>query len=174
MRAFRGWRGVSPCSLRNPVSALFAVALSLWGVFARAEINLLQGEQGLLAVGMEAAFGRFLSRDTNFGAGRVDVRSGEATGDAQWSEGYVKPSLRGEYRLRPGGTLYGGVSGVGAFTAGDGDAGGFTRGDDGRVDVESAFAGWRSGKLFSQKLGDDAVDVSYGRQEFHVGDGLLI
>ena len=90
---------------------------------------------------------RFLyTKNTNFGAGRVDLKSGDNSGDAQWGEGYLKPSLDLTYETDAAGTVYGGASAVGAVTVGDGDAGGFTDGGDKQLDVEGLYAGWRSGK----------------------------
>ena len=42
------------------------------------------------------------------------------------------------------------------------------------VDLEHLYAGWRSGDLLADSLGEDALDLSLGRQEFQVGDGFLI
>ncbi len=126
-----------------------------------------------LTPGLELGLGGFSTWGVNFGAGRQDQRSGAVTGDAAWVEGYAKPGLNLDYAA-PVGTLYGGVSAVGAFTGGEGDAGGYTRSGDGGVAWETAFLGWRSAGLFADRWGDDTLDLSYGRQEFAVGDGFLI
>jgi hypothetical protein len=136
-------------------------------------IELIEGDGFRLDLGIEAGAGYFLSENTNFGIGRVDARSGENTGDAQWGEGYVEPSLSFEMQTDAAGGLYGATSAIGALTVGDGDAGGFTR-DDSDLDLELLYAGWRSGTLLADSLGEDALDLSAGRQEFHVGDGFLI
>ena len=151
--------------------AMFAGRLCLP---ARADVTLVENADINVTASLEAAAGYFTTQDTNFGAGRVDVRSGQETGDAQWQEGYLKGFLNAEYALRYAGTLYGGASGVGTTTGGDGDAGGFTDSGDGDLSTDTAFLGWRSGNVFSENLGEDAVDLSYGRQEFHVGNGFLI
>lgn len=57
---------------------------------------------------------------------------------------------------------------------GDGDAAGFTRDGDGGVDRERLYLGWRSGKLWTDAIGEDAIDVSFGQQESEVGTGFLI
>jgi len=132
------------------------------------------GEALSVSLDLEAGIGGFTTHGTNFGAGRVDVRSGDVTGNTSWSEGYAKPNVGAEYATGAAGTVYGGLSAVGAFTGGEGDAAGYTRSGDGRVSMETAFLGWRSGGLFSEGWGEDAVDLSYGRQEFQVGDGFLI
>jgi hypothetical protein len=127
-----------------------------------------------IEAGIEAGAGYFLTENTNFGAGRFDLRSGEETGDAHWGEGYLKPSLGAAYDSETAGIFYGLVSGVGSLTVGDGDAGGFTDGGDGSITLEQLYAGWRSGALFADTLGEDALDLSAGRRDFHVGDGFLI
>ncbi|MCU0833681.1 MAG: alginate export family protein [Chromatiaceae bacterium] len=127
-----------------------------------------------LSFGVEAAIGGFAANGANFGAGRVDLRDGEISADPVWGEGYVKPSIDAEYRVDGAGLAYAGLSAVAAATVGDGDPSGSTRGGDGSVDLETAFLGWRSGGLLGATLGEDALDLSYGRQEFQVGDGFLI
>lgn len=139
-----------------------------------ADINLIEENGASVRVDLEAATGYFYTKNTNFGAGRVDLRSGENTGDAQWGEGYVKPSINTHYNSDYTGKLYGGITGVGTFTAGDGDAGGFTNDHDNDVDLERLFIGWNSAKLLSESWGEDVFDISYGQQDFHIGDGFLI
>ncbi len=152
--------------------------LLAWGfpISAAAAITVLSGDKLSVDASIEVGAGYFDTRNTNFGSGRVDFRDGDNTGDAQWSEGYIEPALTGSYLLKESGRLYGSISVVGAFTGGDGDASGLTDGGDSDVDVESliAFAGWSSGEAFSDSWGEDALDLSYGRQEFQVGDGFLI
>jgi Alginate export len=158
---------------RMIVVGLGALALVLGAGPGRA-IELLQ-EGGLsVEAGLEVGAAYLHTENTNFGAGRVDLHSGDNSGDAQWGEGYLKPSLDLSYETEAAGTVYGGASAVGALTVGDGDAGGFTDGGDKQLDVEGLFAGWRSGSLFADSLGEDGLDLSLGRQDFHVGDGFLI
>ncbi len=157
---------------RRGFLVLLAIAVAALAGPGRAiEVPLREGLT--LAAGIELGAGYFHTEGTNFGAGRFDLRSGEATGDAQWGEGYVEPSLGLTFESVPAGTFHGLVSGVGALTVGDGDAGGFT-GDDGSIGVEQLHAGWRSGPLLAETLGVDALDLSAGRQDFAVGDGFLI
>src|SRR5918996_5048262 len=136
-------------------------------------IDLIERDGFRLDLGLEAGAGYFLSENTNFGLGRIDARSGENTGDAQWGEGYIEPSLGFEMETDALGSLYGATSVIGGLTVGDGDAGGFTR-DESDLDLELLYAGWRSGSLLADSLGEDALDLSAGRQDFHVGDGFLI
>lgn len=143
-------------------------------ILAAADNTVVSGDKLSVGASVEVGAGYFDTRGTNFGAGRVDFRDGDNTGDAQWAEGYLEPGLTGSYQLKEAGKLYGGISVVGAFTAGDGDPLGLTEGGDGDIDFESLFVGWSSGEAFADSWGEDVVDLSYGRQEFQVGDGLLI
>lgn len=151
-----------------------SLLLCLTGAETARAIDLI--ERDGLAVGLllEAGAGYFVTDNTNFGAGRFDLESGENTGDADWIEGYVEPGLDLAYDTEAAGSLYGGLSAIAAITRGDGDAGGFTSGDEEDVDLEYLFAGWRSGALLADSLGEDAIDVSFGAQDFQIGDGFLI
>jgi hypothetical protein len=152
---------------------LAVAALAAGGIPAGQAIELMQGDGLTVEAGIEVGAGYFHTENTNFGFGRFDLRTGEVTGDAQWAEGYVEPSLGATFESESAGTVYGLVSGVGALTRGDGDAGGFTD-DDENITIEQLHAGWRSGALFAESLGEDALDLSAGRQDFQVGDGFLI
>jgi Alginate export len=150
-----------------------AVTLALMGARVAGAMELLDRDGLTLSLELEAGVAGLLTKNTNFGFGRIDLPDGDVSGDAQWGEGYVKPLLSLEHGSDAG-TFYGGVSGVGALTVGDGDAGGFTDGGDGKISLESLYGGWRSGALLAGSLGEDALDLSAGRQDFHVGDGFLI
>ena len=161
---------------RHLIRSMILVTASLWMVnTSQAEMSLLPEEsEHKLAFSLEAAAGYFDTRNTNFGAGRIDLRDGENTGDARWQEGYIKPALDAAYHLDQAGRIYGGVAVVGTVTAGDGDAGGYTNAGDDDSGLERLFAGWNSAKLLADSLGEDALDLSYGQQDFQVGDGFLI
>lgn len=143
------------------------------GVPAGHAAELWQSGGLSVEAGIEIGAAYLHTDNTNFGFGRFDLRSGEVTGDAQWAEGYLEPSLGLTFESEGAGTLYGLASGVGALTRGDGDAGGFTDHDE-NIAIEQLHAGWRSGALFADSLGEDALDLSAGRQDFQVGDGFLI
>lgn len=161
--------------IHNPLQLLTCAAITLLVVNgSRAEISLLPEEsEHTLNFSLEAAAGYFNTRNTNFGAGRIDLRNEENTGDARWWEGYIKPALDAAYHLEAG-RIYGGVALVGTLTGGDGDAGGYTNAGDDDIDLERLFMGWNSANLLADSLGEDALDISYGRQDFHIGDGFLI
>ncbi|MFC6668762.1 hypothetical protein [Marinobacterium aestuariivivens] len=94
-------------------------------------------------------------------------------GGADWQEAYVKYGLSGSQALGSGAALFGGINLLSSGTWGDGDAGGFSSGDEGETDLEDAYLGWRSGSLVPA-LGENGLEFSFGRQNFQIGDGFLI
>jgi hypothetical protein len=156
-------------------SHLAAITLLLYGysALATAAFPLYEKNSFTLSASLNSAIGAYFTDNTSFGAGRVDYFSGDNTGDAQWGEGFLKPALYADYQLTNAGHLYGGASMVGTITVGAGDAGGYTKaGQD--TAVELLYAGWKSGSVFADSLGEDALSISYGRQNMQIGDGLMI
>ncbi|MFD2233182.1 hypothetical protein [Phaeospirillum tilakii] len=123
---------------------------------------------------LTAGIGVFSVSDAGFGQG-VGRRDGSGkVRSPNWGEGYLKPGLT--VRLdRPGlGAVYGAVSVVGSTTQGEGDAiapNQLTHGGVSHADLERAMVGWKSGDLLGQT---DAIDLSFGRQDFLMGDGFLL
>ncbi|WP_422402577.1 hypothetical protein [Pseudomonas sp. GZD-209] len=116
---------------------------------------------------LEALFGIFHS-DESF-----NQFGNRQPGSSNWREGYVKYGLSGSQAIADSGALYGAFSLLSSATWGDGDAAGFTLGDERRTAVEDLYLGWRSGTLFPA-LGEDGIDISGGRQLVTLGDGFLI
>ncbi|WP_024950917.1 hypothetical protein [Cobetia crustatorum] len=102
-------------------------------------------------------------------------QSGTASDSGRdWQEGYLKYGVDTSHTLSAlPGSLYGNVAWVSSATTGQGDAAGFTTGDERRTHIEDFFGGWKSGELFPA-LGSDGLDISVGRQYVQVGDGFLI
>lgn len=145
--AHRLGAGIAACLLAAPVCAY--------------ELSDDNGERLLLD--LEAGAGAFSSSEDYSGAGRDDVT---------WTESYAKLGVSGSRELTDGGTVYGAVSGVASATGGDGDAAGFTTGDESHVELEDLYLGWRSGsRLWGVQ---DAVDLAFGSRSFTLGDGWLI
>ncbi|KAA8732365.1 hypothetical protein F4V57_09850 [Acinetobacter qingfengensis] len=90
-----------------------------------------------------------------------------------WQEGYVQYGLGINKKIANEGTVYAKTSLVTAVTLGDGDAGGYTDGSESATKIEDAYIGWKSGNIFPI-LGEDGLDISYGRQNLCLGDGFLI
>ncbi len=163
------------CHTTKKAAQLAWAAIPLiFSPLVRAEISVFQKGGFEIQAGLQAAFGYFTTQDTNFGLGRIDLRSGANTGDAEWQEAYLKPVLRADYEVDRLGRLYAGVAGVATATIGDGDAGGFTDGGDDDIGLEQAYIGWSSAGLVGDGEPRDVLDISYGRQEFKIGDGFLI
>ncbi|WP_420390169.1 alginate export family protein [Marinobacter sp.] len=89
-----------------------------------------------------------------------------AEGGKDWQEAYGKGTVAVEQTLANTSTLYGGLGVIALGTFGDGDAAGFTTGDESDADIENAYLGWRNAR--------GTLDVSVGRQGFQLGDGFLI
>lgn len=126
-----------------------------------------QFEEGSLKGELNLTFGAasISTRGANFGVGATDIRSGENKGTKiGWQEAYLKPGITLDYSLNETVGLLAGASAVGAWTFGDGDAGGFTRSSDNRINTEEAYVGWRAGDW----------KFTAGRQNYIVGSGFIV
>jgi hypothetical protein len=150
-----------------PSFRLSTLALLLGAALPAGAVELYADDDTRLNADLEAVFGIFNSRENYAPSGRL----GE--GSSSWREGYVKYGLSFEQGLAGLGNSYGALSMVSSATWGDGDAAGFSDGSERTTKIEDAYIGWRSGTLF-EALGEDGVDVSFGRQSVMVGDGFLI
>jgi hypothetical protein len=137
-------------------------------------VTLFEGGGFKLDFTLEAGLSGQWARNANFGAGSSAVR-GRTRGNRDWFEGFLKPGLSLEIDLGDFGTAYGQASAAAAATRGLGDAqaasGTFHRPE--YLTHETAFVGWRSADLLPAP-GGDAVDLSFGQQNFLVGDGFLV
>jgi hypothetical protein len=97
----------------------------------------------------------------------------EKKGGSQWTEGFVKYGFSGSVNTGTGSTIYGAVAGVTSFVRGDGDLGGNTIGNENKTTFEDAYIGWQSGNLIPV-LGENGLDISFGQQVYHLGDGFLV
>lgn len=95
------------------------------------------------------------------------------TNTNDWWEWVIHPGIDGSYKLPEHGEAYGRFSFVNSNTQ-DIDAAGSNAelGDVSFTNVENAYLGWRSGDLFGS-LGQDALDISFGMQQYVVGTGFL-
>ncbi|WP_422732756.1 hypothetical protein [Marinobacter azerbaijanicus] len=144
------------------------VYLTLVGLSAPASAYNFYKQDGTeLNLDIEAMLGVFSSQEAyNLGA---KSEAGETT----WQEGFIKYGLSGSHIIGANSSVYGALNLVSSGTWGDGDAGGFSSGNERRTALEDAYVGWRSGDLIPA-LGQDGLDVSVGRQAFTIGDGFLI
>jgi hypothetical protein len=91
-----------------------------------------------------------------------------------WGEGSMEAGLTGTFSLASRGTLEARYSYLGAWTRGGIDAAGSNFPDETAESglVEDLYLRWRSGELLSG-LGEDALELSFGRQDYRVGSGFL-
>lgn len=128
-----------------------------------AAVELYSDDKGSLDMKFESAVGQFFSQDDYSGQGRDEVN---------WTEAYGEIGLNGEYRVGGGATIYGAISGMATANDGDGDAGGFSSGDEEELGLEDGYVGVRTDSLFGSQAA--SLDFSAGSQEFVIGDGWLI
>lgn len=118
-------------------------------------VVLEQTQKRTVEVNLEAMAGYFSTSEDYLAEGGKD-----------WQEAYAKGTLVVDQKLANESSLYGGLGAIALGTFGDGDAAGYTTGDERDVDLENAYFGWRDR--------DGTLDVSVGRQGFQLGDGFLI
>lgn len=128
--------------------------------------ELVAGDRGHLDLDIEALGGAFHSQES------YAQSPNQSPGDSSWLEGFIKYGLSGDADLA-GAHVYGAFNLLTSGVGGDGDAAGFSDGSEHLTKIEDAYLGWRSGDLFPA-LGQDGVDLSFGRQQVTVGNGFLI
>ncbi len=143
------------------------LALLIAGASSASAYQLYATDDTHLNADLSATFGLFHSQERYNMTGTLDK------GSSSWQEGFIKYGLSGDQKLGDAGTAYGAFNLLSSATWGDGDAAGFTDGSERTTKIEDAYAGWRSGGLFPV-LGEDGIDLSFGRQNIVVGDGFLI
>ena len=89
-------------------------------------------------------------------------------GQKTWHEAVAKYGIEAEYQLGQG-TAYSGLIGLSSGTFGDGDAAGFTTGDERKTSLEQWNLGWRNGSAE-----EATIDLSIGRQKVQIADGFLV
>ena len=144
-----------------------------------------------LVVGVHGALGGYAAGNVDFGAGNVNTRAplegpfepSQRRTDRQWFEAFARPFAEVETPFFGFGHAYGLISVDGALTRGSGDAlsslasqgaRSSTSNSPAHAELEDLAVGWHSGELLVSSLGDDAVDISVGRQSFQLGDAFLI
>lgn len=97
----------------------------------------------------------------------------QTSGSVSWQEAVFQYGLDVKHKSEQFGSTYASLNWVSTATFGDGDAAGWSVGDERTTKIEDAYAGWKSGNL-APMLGEDGIDVSFGRQNIVVGDGFII
>lgn len=148
--------------LRRAILCVFATGIAIPTVSA---VEVSSGEDYQLNADLELAAGIFTSDKSYLFDTDQD--------GAQWQEGYIKYGLSGNYSVRNDAAVYGAINVLSSGTWGDGDAGGFSTGDERDTDLEDVYAGFKSGNLLPF-LSHNGLDVSLGSQHFVIGNGFLI
>jgi hypothetical protein len=123
-----------------------------------------------LTPGLQLETAAFLQGHSWFGQSQANI----GAVSTNWAEAVVAPSLDWRYRPYDASSIYGRLSAIAAYTNGV-DAAGSDAGSPQTYDLEleDGYVGWRSGDLFADTLGKDAIDVSFGRRKYQVGSGFL-
>ncbi|MND88385.1 hypothetical protein D3C81_698420 [compost metagenome] len=155
---------------RKP-SVRFALAcatpLLLLGSSTAHSIELYKDATTTIAAPLSAAFGVFSSRE------QYAQTPSQAAGSSTWQEAVLQYGLDIKHNSEQFGATYAALNWVSSATFGDGDAAGWTIGDERTTKIEDAYAGWKSASLLPL-FGEDGVEVSFGRQNIVVGDGFII
>ncbi len=85
-------------------------------------------------------------------------------GSVDWQEATLQYGVEFKRRGIGPGQLFGALDWVSSASFGDGDAAGWSVGDERTTKIENAYLGWRA----------DLFEISGGRQNVVVGDGFLI
>ncbi|MFP6851062.1 MAG: hypothetical protein VCA57_20525 [Pseudomonas sp.] len=147
-----------------PLAAAIGIGLAnLAASQVASAYELYSDEDSHLNADFLAVYGWFNSRKNYDGS----------AGGSSWREGFIKYGLSGDQGLGGAGTAYGAFNLVSSGTWGDGDAAGLTDGSERTTKFDEAYLGWRSADLFPL-LGENGLDVSFGRQIIKIGDGFII
>lgn len=87
--------------------------------------------------------------------------------DRAWGESWIKPGVTTEFLLQDSARLYSGLSYVGSGNIGR-DV--FEQGNQGLFAIEDGYLGVRMG----DRENSSELDISYGRQQYKIGSGMLI
>ncbi|WP_175652901.1 hypothetical protein [Pseudomonas sp. Marseille-P9899] len=130
-------------------------------------LTLYQDADSEIAARLQGAAGIFHSGESYGQTGERDP------GSVNWQETTLQYGIDFKHRTAGLGELHGALDWVSSATFGDGDAAGWTVGDERTTKIENAWLGWRSADLFPA-LGENGLALSGGRQNVVVGDGFLI
>lgn len=139
------------------------LAMSPW---AGAEPLYQDGDNEVVAK-LQGVAGVFHSRESYAQTGT------RKAGSVDWQEATLQYGIEFKHGLAGLGQSYGALDWVSSASFGEGDAAGWTLGNERTTKIENAYVGWRSADLFPT-LGENGVDLSFGRQNVVIGDGFLV
>lgn len=125
---------------RWPLPAVAMAAATIGALDANA-VELFAGERATLNLDLASGAGIFHSEESY-------ALALPGPGEATWQEVFGSIGLSGTLKAGTAGEVYGSASVLSSATWGDGDAAGFTTGDERTTDIENAYLGWRSGQRF--------------------------
>jgi Alginate export len=150
------------------VTGLLGSTVSLLSISAYA-LEPIQVGMAYLTPSLEVGAAAFSHKNQAFG-GTASSFGFPVDRDAERYEGYAKYGVELSVPLTEQLTLSGKVSAISSLSRGDTDGLGITRDDPEYTDWEDGYL-----KLTAKELGWlDQASVSYGRQNFIVGDGFLL
>jgi len=154
--------------INNKLTSLVSISASFFSLTASALEPVSVGSASLTP-SLEVGAAAFSHRNQAFG-GTASSFGFPVERNGERFEGYAKYGVELSLPLNEQFTLSGKVSAISSLTRGDKDALGATLDDPEYTDWEDGYL-----KLTGKELGwFDQVSVSYGRQNFIVGDGFLL
>lgn len=157
----------TPRNKRSLCLALSCTAPVLLGAPNANSLSLYDDGATVIDAKLSAAFGVYGSRESY--AQAPDRKSGSTS----WQEAVLQYGLDLKHTDQHSASTYAALNWVSSATFGDGDAAGWTLGDERTTKIEDAYVGWTSGKRLPM-LGDDGIDLSLGRQNIVIGDGFIV
>lgn len=150
------------------ILGFLAVLMVLTPAAVKAEFSLIDKNGFKAGLSLEMAAAVFAIQNANFD----NVNYEDKDEDRGYFDGFIKPILNLSYTTAEAGSFYAGLSYAATGSYGNDGQWEMWTGNTEEIKSEQAYLGWRSGKLFS--LGEDLIDISFGEQEFHIGDGFLV
>ena len=160
----RSWPALA---LRSGISCiLFAAAPAAYSQDAIAEGPDPESDKTEIKFTLEGGINAVAETNLYWNLADKFAPSADFDSDTQWLEIYAKPGVDLTHSLDGSSEIYGGFSVVASTTLGT-DA--FDKSDTGRVTIEEAFLGFRTGTVETGQF-----DLSAGAQELKLGTGMLI
>lgn len=145
-----------------------AVLLIFTPAIAKAEVTLIDNGGFKAGLSLEMAAAVIAIQNANFD----NVTYDDTDEDRGYFDGFIKPILNLSYDTAAAGSFYGGLSYAATGSYGNDGQWDMWKGNTEDIKSEQLYIGWKSGQLFS--LEDDLLDLSFGEQEFQIGDGFLV
>lgn len=155
--------------MKLPFRFAVIMATPAWLIFSTNAYSLPLYDDGSTKVDakLSAAFGAYHSKES------YAQTPDQTSGSSNWQEAVFQYGLDVKHHSDQVGTTYAALNWVSSASFGDSDAAGWTIGNERTTKIEDAYAGWKSSNLIPF-MGEDGVEVSFGRQNIVVGDGFIV